>query len=66
MAAFLSFRPAPLPSTPKNATAANNLQLSQHVGLCLGAFALSLFVAYAALKLYDQPLRTWLGKLGKR
>ena len=29
-------------------------------------FALSLFVAYSALKLYDQPLRTWLGKLGKR
>ena len=23
-------------------------------------------VAYAALKLYDLPLRAWLGKLGKR
>ena len=38
----------------------------RHVGLCLGAFALSLFVAYAAHKLYDLPVRTWLGKLGKR
>ena len=38
----------------------------QHVALCLGSFALSLFVAYAALKLYDQPVRAWLGKLGKR
>ena len=53
-------------SPPKNATAANNLQLSQHVALCLGAFALSLFVAYSALKLYDLPVRAWLGKLGKR
>lgn len=38
----------------------------QHVALCLGAFALSLFVAYSALKLYDLPVRAWLGKLGKR
>ena len=36
------------------------------MSLCLGAFALSLFVAYAALKLYDLPIRAWLGKLGKR
>ena len=36
------------------------------MALCLSAFALSLFVAYAALKLYDLPLRNWLGKLGKR
>ena len=38
----------------------------RHVALCLGSFALSLFVAYAALKLYDLPVRAWLGKLGKR
>ena len=37
----------------------------QHVGVCLGVFALSLFVSYAALKLYDMPVRAWLGKLGK-
>ena len=36
------------------------------MSLSLGSFALSLFVAYAALKLYDLPVRTWLGKLGKR
>ena len=38
----------------------------QRVGLFPAAFALSLFVDYSALKLYDLPLRAWLGKLGKR
>ena len=36
----------------------------QRVGLFPAAFAPSLFVAYAALKLYDLPVRTWMGKLG--
>ena len=38
----------------------------QRVGLFPAAFAPSLVVAYTALKLYDLPVRTWLGKLGKR
>ena len=38
----------------------------QRVGLFPAAFAQSLFVAYAALKLYDLPVRTWLTMRYKR
>lgn len=34
--------------------------LSQHIMVAIGVYALSIFTAYAALRLYDEPVRNWL------
>lgn len=36
--------------------------LSQHIFVSVGIFALAIAVAYACLKLYDEPVREWLKK----
>lgn len=42
------------------AAAHQDAQLSQHIMVAIGVYALSIFTAYAALRLYDEPVRNWL------
>lgn len=37
-----------------------DLPLSTHVAVAVGVFVLSIFIAWAALRLYDLPVRQWL------
>jgi len=37
-----------------------SMPTSVHILVAIGTFMLALFVAYAALKLYDEPVRAWL------
>jgi hypothetical protein len=37
-----------------------NATPGQALSLCVGLFAISVFNAWAALKLYDLPVRRWL------
>lgn len=34
--------------------------LGTHVMVAIGTLAIALFIAWAALKLYDEPVREWL------
>lgn len=42
------------------ATRHHDAPLSMHIMVAAGLFCLSIFIAYAMLKLYDEPVREWL------